>query len=724
MRSLPRSRAGAGVTTGRPRDSFLDAVKALAIVRVVAWHTWAWPWLSWIGAMPAMFFASGALLDSSLERHGYAATLRTRLRRLLVPFWLYSAAAVAVMLGAGWRPGLREVGPWILPLADPVGSRETPGLWIPLWYLRAYLWFLIGGGLLRAGTQALGRLVLVVPVLTTLGLWLTSRVGTEVPLAVGDAATYSFFVLLGMLYARGASIGGWRAIGTGFGALAVAIGWWVGFGPKSGIVNASYPLVLLVGLATLGFWLAVAPALRALTGPPARLVQLIGSRALTIYLWQGFGLLAADQLVTRHELEGVVGAVVALVVVVTVTGAGAWAFGWVEDLAAKRAPRLPPVKLAPVGAIAVVLLVGAAAIQPASGTAPSLPPSGQAVIARNEFNDEQRAETQVGGALVHREPTENVRTAFDGWLSRHRDELAELGSRRIEAIVILPNREEVQLRWTADPQPADDALVPWWSMSKAVTTAWLAQLVVDGVVALDDPVSKFLPGFPHGDEITLEQLARHQSGIPHEHDSGPFEVNPRDDVHAWMADPELAFEPGTGFSYSRVGYFVLGWALEEATGRSWTDTVHAYSAAAGVRVLVDEEVDPLPENTHPGDGTYHGRLWAGGGLAATRADTARFYRWLLTTGISTEARALMTRFSTDDVAWNYGLGLLPLCPCERDGSRLLTTRYGLDSILGSWAYDETTTATLFLTADKWFHQGPAAIFYALQQDLLDAAAGR
>ncbi len=68
-----------------PRDSFLDAVKALAITRVVLWHTWAWWWLSWIAAMPAMFFVSGALLGGSLERHGYVATLRSRLHRLLCP---------------------------------------------------------------------------------------------------------------------------------------------------------------------------------------------------------------------------------------------------------------------------------------------------------------------------------------------------------------------------------------------------------------------------------------------------------------------------------------------------------------------------------------------------------------------------------------------------------------------------------------------------------------
>jgi len=104
------------------RDRFLDVVKAVAVVRVVLWHTLSWPWLSWIPAMPAMFFANGALLDRSVGKAGWWQTVRSRFRRLLLPYWAYAAASVMVMVAAGWRPGLGDLLPWVFPVVDPVGS--------------------------------------------------------------------------------------------------------------------------------------------------------------------------------------------------------------------------------------------------------------------------------------------------------------------------------------------------------------------------------------------------------------------------------------------------------------------------------------------------------------------------------------------------------------------------------------------------------------------------
>ena len=132
----------------RTRESLWDAMRAFATVRVVAWHTWRWAPLSWVAAMPAMFFTAGVLLEGSVERHGWMSTVRTRMRRLLIPFWLYAITSVVIMLALGWRPGGGDLWQWVLPLGDPIGSSEAPTLWIPLWYLRAYLWFVLASGVL------------------------------------------------------------------------------------------------------------------------------------------------------------------------------------------------------------------------------------------------------------------------------------------------------------------------------------------------------------------------------------------------------------------------------------------------------------------------------------------------------------------------------------------------------------------------------------------------
>jgi CubicO group peptidase (beta-lactamase class C family)/peptidoglycan/LPS O-acetylase OafA/YrhL len=715
------------------RDTFLDAVKALAITRVILWHTWAWWWLSWIAAMPAMFFVSGALLSSSLERNGYSSTLRSRLRRLLLPFWVYSACCVTVMLASGWRPDLHQLLSWVLPFTDPVGSRETAGLWIPLWYLRAYLWFLLAAPFLRRAVLSLGHAVLVAPTAATLGLWFLERQGAHIPISVSDAAAYSFFVLAGMLYQRRGKPRPLLVLAVGTVASFAAIAWWANFGPSSKIVNASYPLQILTGCVFVAFLLA-APAIGRLSGRPQRLIRLLGSKALSIYLWQGFGLLAADRLVTRQGIDGTAGAAASILVVAVVTAACVWAFGWVEDVAAHRPAQPPRLRFVPVAAAATVCFVLAAALRPATDSVGRLPPSGQAVIARGGLVNEQvhnsarperrhnSASSQRGRSSRSNDPAVRVQGTLDAWVDRNRDTLRSLGTHRIDAIVVAPTGTVIPVGWSAASAPSDAGVLPWWSMSKVVTTAWLSQLVDEGLVSLQDPLSKFVPQAPHSKEITLEHLARHQSGIPTEFDQPLEDASPREELERWFDTPRLEFKPGTGFAYSRIGYYLLAWALEQASGTSWEDTVRSFGGRAGVHLVIDEDLEPMPEPTHPGTGSYRGRLWSSGGILATPDDSARFFRWLMTDGVSRSGRAAMATFSNDKASWYYGLGLLPLCPCQPEGSWVKSTRYGLDSLIGSWAFDEDTTATVFLDPDSWFtDDGPRPEFYELEALLLDAS---
>lgn len=712
-----RAPGGAGPEVG-DRDTFLDAVKAIAIARVVAWHTWSWWWLSWIGAMPAMFFASGALLDVSVARHGYVSTLRSRTRRLLIPFWWYATCAVAVMVAVGWRPTLREFAPWVLPLGDPIGSDRTPGLWIPLWYVRAYLWFVIAAPVFRWAVDVFGRAALVIPAVATLVVWSIGRSGTDVPLAVGDFVAYGFFVFIGMLYVRGARPATRSTATLTVVAFAAAVLWCVRYGPATSIVNSSYPLVLLVGTATLGALFLLAPVLGDLRGRWGSFVTVVGRRALTIYLWQGFGLLAADELVRRQHFPGWFAPIAAIVVVVAVTAGAACAFGWVEDLAARRPIRWPAPWTVPLMSVAVVLLAGAAWVEPAPDTHPVPPPSGLAVLGREAFNEGDLGSS--GPVAVDGGPQERLDATFEAWLTRNSDALDELGTSHIELTVVTGSGEELSAWWSVDGGPPDDIAVAWLSMSKLVTGAWLAQLAADGVVALDDPVSAHLDGVPHGDDITLEQLARHQGGIPESADATFDETHPRNDLQRWFDDPELAYTPGEGYEYTRVAYFLLTWALEEASGTAWTDVVHDWADASGTTVTIDEGTFPFAEPSHPGDGDYRGRLWSASGLAAPRFDSAHFFRWVLTEGITPEARELMTRFAPEDFANSLGLGIAPLCPCDDSGTWRSAPRYGSDSAIGSWAFDEETGAVMLITTDVWIHDAPEPIFYQLTHELLDA----
>ena len=228
------------------RESLWDAMRAFATVRVVAWHTWRWAPLSWVAAMPAMFFTAGVLLEGSVERHGWTSTLRTRLRRLLVPFWVYSATSVVIMLALGWRPGFGDVWQWVIPLGDPVGSSEAPSLWIPLWYLRAYLWFVVASGVLSWLVRRLGwwtvGLLAVCAGLQQL-LW------SSAPLAVSDGVVYAVFVSAGMVVSV---LGVPRraivvpiAVGATVATAAAMVS-----GLASTVVNESHVVTAIAGVAT------------------------------------------------------------------------------------------------------------------------------------------------------------------------------------------------------------------------------------------------------------------------------------------------------------------------------------------------------------------------------------------------------------------------------------------------------------------------------------------
>ena len=85
------------------RNRYLDLLRAAAILRVVVYHLFGWPWLSiLLPAMGIMFALAGSLTAASLDRRSAGRVITSRLRRLLPPLWLLGLVAVPVMLAAGW----------------------------------------------------------------------------------------------------------------------------------------------------------------------------------------------------------------------------------------------------------------------------------------------------------------------------------------------------------------------------------------------------------------------------------------------------------------------------------------------------------------------------------------------------------------------------------------------------------------------------------------------
>jgi D-alanyl-D-alanine carboxypeptidase len=213
------------------------------------------------------------------------------------------------------------------------------------------------------------------------------------------------------------------------------------------------------------------------------------------------------------------------------------------------------------------------------------------------------------------------------------------------------------------------------STTKTFTSVVVLQLVGEGRLGLDDPVSRYLPGvLPYRERITIRQLLNHTAGL---FDYGHTQGNPdpaadvpriRDPVlrrqatrllalyrqgEEVLATPELSvaaatthpldFAPGHGFNYSNTGYQVLTLLIERITGQPLAEVyqerilgplgmhdtylppdraiqgphVHAYSPDHRTGSLIDTTADI--DLGH----------WGEGGLISTASDVATFFRALL-----------------------------------------------------------------------------------------------
>jgi len=107
------------------------------------------------------------------------------------------------------------------------------------------------------------------------------------------------------------------------------------------------------------------------------------------------------------------------------------------------------------------------------------------------------------------------------------------------------------------------------SVSKLFTDIGVMQLVEQGELQLDRPVTDYLPEFhpknPFGTPITLRELMSHRSGLVREppigHYFDPTEPSVATTVKS-LNETTLVYAPGTHTKYSNAGITVVGYVLE------------------------------------------------------------------------------------------------------------------------------------------------------------------
>jgi CubicO group peptidase (beta-lactamase class C family) len=213
------------------------------------------------------------------------------------------------------------------------------------------------------------------------------------------------------------------------------------------------------------------------------------------------------------------------------------------------------------------------------------------------------------------------------------------------------------------------------SLTKQFTAAATLQLQDQGLLDVHDPVSRYLPDYPHGDEITLHQLLNHTSGTPDFEsllESGPGfrQALSLAAMIATFSDLPLDFPPGSQFTYSNSGYIVLTAILEKLTGQRYADYMaeHFFGPLGMNSTGYDDPLALIPNRAagYNWDGTaYHNAEYldmsipaGAGGLYSTVLDMYRWDRALYAGGLlSAESeRAYFTPSVSAGPGYGYAYG--------------------------------------------------------------------
>ncbi len=180
------------------------------------------------------------------------------------------------------------------------------------------------------------------------------------------------------------------------------------------------------------------------------------------------------------------------------------------------------------------------------------------------------------------------------------------------------------------------------SISKQFTAAAILLLAEDGKLALDDPVSKYVPGLTRGSEVTIRELLSHTSGYQ---DFWPQDYVPplmlqtitADGIMDRWARKPLDFDPGTKWQYSNTNYVIAGVIVEKVSGAPLLQVLsQRIFSPLGMKSVTDTNESKLPPTDpsgyfryaigplHPAPKEGKGWMFAAGELAMTAEDLAKW----------------------------------------------------------------------------------------------------
>ena len=111
------------------------------------------------------------------------------------------------------------------------------------------------------------------------------------------------------------------------------------------------------------------------------------------------------------------------------------------------------------------------------------------------------------------------------------------------------------------------------SMGKQFTATAVLLLMEEGKLALDDNISKYFPETPEAwRNITIRHLLTHTSGMTDYPEGFDFRRDyTEDELYQRAKTIPLAFQPGEKWSYSNIGFVMLGILIHKVSGKFYGD---------------------------------------------------------------------------------------------------------------------------------------------------------
>ncbi|MEO1135863.1 MAG: serine hydrolase [Pseudomonadota bacterium] len=178
------------------------------------------------------------------------------------------------------------------------------------------------------------------------------------------------------------------------------------------------------------------------------------------------------------------------------------------------------------------------------------------------------------------------------------------------------------------------------SITKGMTAAILFVLEENGALNRQDLVSTYLPGFVHGANITLDQVLRHEAGLPRDVPDSERASIGKAGLIQWLNAQSFENATTSEYAYSNVGYEVLALAFEAATAKNYAQlaneliftplgmansTIETQRNDMAPNAAIGHDAGPLPLDVQRADVAPALAIGAEG-IVATAADLIRWVK--------------------------------------------------------------------------------------------------